>query len=361
MSGVLALLVTSVLTIVSCSSPPGLEHSAPAVVSNPATPFAPASDAVTTVLGEEAWAFENTPGRTIRTASYAIYTTMPEGPLIARVPEFLERALLHYTSALGVLPRPRQPMETYLLATRPQWDKLARRLLGNDAGPYLKIDRGGFSMGGRGVYYDLGPRDTLLIAAHEGWHQFVQSTFKGQLPIWLDEGVATYMEGYRLLPSGNAGPASPRFMPWANLERFETLRSANWRGRLPAIERLVVASPQQILGDDRSDEWAPLRYYAQVWAFIHFLREGANGKYSHVVERMLADAAAGRMDDVIEAKLGGPAAQAYRLRRDGLVVLTAYTGPDLAAMDLEFKEFVKKLCERGNRQKVAEGKSPILE
>lgn len=321
----------------------------------------PAVDAATTVLGEEPWAFESTPGRTIRTASYAIYTTMPDGPLVARVPEFLERALLHYTSALGVLPRPRQPMETYLLATRPQWDKLARRLLGNDAGPYLKIDRGGFSMGGRGVYYDLGPRDTLLIAAHEGWHQYVQTTFKGQLPIWLDEGVATYMEGYRLMPSGSAAPASPQFMPWANLERFETLRSAQWRGRLPAIERLVVASPQQILGDDRSDEWAPLRYYAQVWAFIHFLREGANGKYARVIERMLADAAAGRMDDTIESKLGPAASQAYRLRRDGLVVLTAYAGPDLATMDTEFKEFVMKLCERGNRQKVAEGKSPILQ
>lgn len=356
----LAASVGMALWASSCTtSEPANFAGSPTVI--PATPLSPKIDAATTVLGEEDWAVDGSKGRVIRTAGYALYTTMQPGPLIDRVPEFLERALLNYTTALGVLPRPREPMETYLLATRPQWDKLTRRLLGADAGPYLKIERGGFSIGGKGVYYDLGPRDTLLIAAHEGWHQFVQTTFRGQLPIWLDEGVATYMEGFRLVADQDSARNTPRFMPWANLERYETLRSANFRGRLPSVERFVIASPQQILGDEKSDEWAPLRYYSEAWAFIHFLREGANGKYAGIVERMLADAAVGRMDDVIEAKLGNAAAQAYRLRRDGLVVLTAYAGPDLSAMDAEFREFVKKVTERGNRQKIAEGKSPILE
>ncbi len=351
----LGVVLGSVLlaTVGGCGS-----ANAPLVQSPPAQP-SPSPGVVSTppllVLGEDLWMFDTTPGRLVRTPSYALHTTLPKGPLADRMPGFLERALFHYTSEIADLPRPRAPLETYLFATRPQWNRLTQKLLGEDAGPFLRIDRGGFSHRGRGVYYDLGPiNDTLTIAAHEGWHQYIQTTFRDPLPIWLDEGVATYMEGFRPSPDD---PTLPIFMPWANLERYETLRYAVGRRRAMPLEELLRTSPQALL---ERDDWAPLRYYAQIWALIHFLREGEGGIYEKSLAAMLTDAAMGRAGSVIEERMGRTAAVAYRTRRDGLVLFTAYVNSDIALVDRQFKNFLELLSQRGVRTKISQGLSPIL-
>lgn len=329
------------------STPPNESPASPGAVSAP--------EPVQLVLGVEPWTFETAPGRVVRTLHYSIYTTLPQGRLADRMPVFLEKALFHYTSELADLPKPSAPLETYLLATRPQWNKLTQTLLGDEAGPFLKIERGGFSHRGRGVFYDLGPiNDTLTIAAHEGWHQFVQTTFRQALPVWLDEGVATYMEGFRPSPDD---PTIPVFMPWANLERYETLRFTAARGRLLPLDQLLRTTPQALL---EKDEWAPLRYYAQVWALIQFLREGEGGIYEKSLSAVVRDAALGRADQVIEDRLGRPAASAFRARRDGTVAFTAYIGQDLTLIDAQFRKFVDEITQRGVRNKIAQGKSPIL-
>lgn len=341
--------------IVACSSsvaPPTSTDASPGTVAAPPT-LQTAPPAI--VLSEELWAFDTTPGRKIRTTAYALYTTVPPGPLADRMPTFLEHALAHYTSTLGDLPKPTGPLETYLFATRPQWNRLTQRMLGEDAGPFLRIDRGGFSFRGKGVFYDLGPiNDTLTIAAHEGWHQYVQTTFRSQLPVWLDEGVATYMEGFRPSPDD---PQVPVFMPWANLERYDTLRFTAGRSRIIPLEELLRTSPQALL---ERDSWAPLRYYAQVWGLIHFLREGEGGIYEKPLAAMLADAAKGRLDAVIEDRLGRTAANAYRTRRDGIILFSAYISPDIAALDPKYRAFITQISQRGLRNKISQGQSPIL-
>lgn len=344
-----ATTLAGVLVACSTSSAPlpttAETGASPGVVSTP----------VPIVLAEETWAFDTTPGRKIRTPSYALFTTVPKGPLADRMPRFLEHALFHYTSAIADLPKPTGPLETYLFATRPQWNRLTQRMLGEDAGPFLRIDRGGFSFRGKGVFYDLGPiNDTLTIAAHEGWHQYVQTTFRSPLPVWLDEGVATYMEGFRPSPDD---PMVPVFMPWANMERYETLRFSVYRNRVIPLEELLRTTPQAML---ERDDWAPLRYYAEVWALIHFLREGEGGIYDKSLSAILTDAAHGRIDSVIEDRLGRSAASAYRTRRDGVVLFTAYITPDLAALDTKFRAFLTQICQRGYRNTISQGKSPIL-
>lgn len=339
------------LVVASCS--------VPAPAPPPVQPVEPSPGVVATppklILSETPWTFDAATGRIIRTRSYALHTTLQPGLLADRVPPFLEAALFHYTSEIADLPKPTAPLETYLFATRPQWNRLTQRLLGEDAGPFLRIDRGGFSFRGKGVYYDLGPiNDTLTIAAHEGWHQYVQTTFRSTLPIWIDEGVATYMEGFRPSPDD---PNLPVFKPWANLERYETLRFTAGRGRLLSLEELLRTSPQALL---EKDDWAPLRYYAQVWALIHFLREGEGGVYEKSLAAMLTDSAFGATDRVIEDRLGRQAASAFRTRRDGVVLFTAYIGADLAAIDKQFKAFITQITQRGVRAKISQGLSPIL-
>jgi hypothetical protein len=327
------------------TEPARVESPSPGVVAAPAK----------LVLSEEPWQFDASPGRVVRTPSYVLFTTLPKGQLADRMPAFLERALFHYTSEIADLPRPTEPMETFLFATRPQWNRKTQSVLGGDAGPFLRIDRGGFSFRGQGVYYDLGTiNDTLTIAGHEGWHQYVQTTFREPLPTWLDEGVATYMEGYRPSPDD---PALPIFMPWANMERYETLRFSLYRRRLLPLDELLRTSPQQLMS---RDDWAPLRYYAQVWALIHFLREGEAGKYEPALSAMLTDAAFGRASRVVEERLGRQAGSTYRTRRDGTLLFTAYVSPDLALVDTQFKAFMDQLAQRGVRTKISQGKSPIL-
>ena len=183
--------------------------------------------------------------------------------VIQRLPAFLEDALGHYRSLGGVapapgavstrtgardgdaptlgigqkpdateprLPPPQIAMDTFMVASRPQWEDLTIRLMGERAPTYLRIDRGGFAAGGRGVFYTAGAGDdrtTLAIAAHEGWHQYTQRVMQDPLPVWLDEAMAAYCEGFRENP---LLPAGVEFLPWANPERFDQLRSCWARG-----------------------------------------------------------------------------------------------------------------------------------
>src|SRR5690606_28941593 len=131
------------------------------------------------------------------------------------------------------------------------------------------------------------PYDTLAIAAHEGWHQYTQQTFKHQLPVWLEEGIATYMEGFRRNDDGVLV-----FTPAANRERQETLRRAVRRGHLIPLNDLLTRTPQSFLGSSKE---TLLVYYAQVWALTNFLAEGENGRYRAALAEVLTDAAEGRL------------------------------------------------------------------
>jgi hypothetical protein len=80
--------------------------------------------------------------------------------------------------------------------------------MGSDAEVYLKIQRGGFAASGRAILYDIGPRDTFAIAAHEGWHQYTQKSFRAPLTVSFEEGLATYMEGFRWSDDDRTRPPS---------------------------------------------------------------------------------------------------------------------------------------------------------
>jgi hypothetical protein len=298
------------------------------------------------VLSVEAWTFEGKAGRAVTTPSFRIYTTSPDSLTIARLPGFLEAALFQYRSALASLPEPGARMETYMMPTRPEWERLTKRLLGDRAGPYLRIVRGGYAAGGRGVYFDIGPRDSLLIAAHEGWHQYVQSTFASSLPAWLDEGVGVYMEGFRWDPTA---PDRAIFLPWSNPERFDRLREGRQKARLLPLTTLVSTTPQRQI---RQGSTQILEYYAQLWALVHFLREGEGGRHAPALARLLQDAA------------GGQIRRATNADPRGVDVLRAYfTDPNdprsLDRLSEAYLRFVTEITRPGARHAVVDGRSPI--
>ncbi|MDX2131408.1 MAG: hypothetical protein SFY69_05085 [Planctomycetota bacterium] len=339
----------------SCAPSP---RAAPATISE--RPVAPAPRPAPVVpapviLSTELWSFEGKDGVLVRTPSYRVYTTATRYAVAERVPVFLERALIHYSTHLADLPRPAEVMETYLMASRPQWARVTQRVMGRDAEVYLRIPRGGFAANGRAILYDIGPSDTFAITAHEGWHQYTQKTFRSPLPVSFEEGLATYMEGFRWADQERL---TPTFLPWKNIERFEKLRRAHAAGELMPLERLQQTTPQDIIGDDPD---AALVYYAQVWAMIHFLAEGEDGRHRAGLRQLLEDAASGDLGRRIRREAGGRAASSYQLRRTGVDLFPIYFGGSAAEFDASYRAFIAQVVRVGSRERVVAGRSPITE
>ncbi len=308
------------------------------------------ADASAWIISREPWRFASAQGEIIRTPNYRIYTTETNSIMKDRLAVFAEYALTHYRQALTPLPRPPKRLDTYLMDNRPQWVSLTKRLLGPQGEPLLQIQRGGYASRGIGVYYDLGLYDTLAIAAHEGWHQYTQRTFADSLPIWLEEGVATFMEGHRWASS------TPVFKPWSNIERFEHLRDAVADSMLLPLDELLSSSPQELL--PRVDG-SILNYYAQLWALVHFLNEGENGRYATPLRTLIADAAAGKLRKRLTTELGLRDARAAMASRTGALVFEVYFDVPLDEADKQYRAFVDRVIALESRSAIAAGRSPL--
>lgn len=333
----IALLIATVLPL-ACSPSP---HTASHALLRPPTPPPPRA-----IESTEPWQFESTDGRLIRTRNYRLFTT-DTTDLQRTLPPFLELALHSYTTSLTPtpLPGPDLKLDTFLMADRSQWSSLTRQVMGIHAGPYLRIQRGGFASGGRALLFSIGPRDTLAIAAHEGWHQYTQRTFKQELPLWLEEGLAAYMEGFIADPAGD----SHVFKPWANPERFEQLSAAARNGTLMPLTRLLELTPASLLSSDTD---AALTYYAQTWALVHFLHD----TYPDQLARALHDAAAGNLRAAIDAHHGTGASLLLARERRGPELLTTYFNiPD---PQTEYGNYLAAII-AGSKDRILAGQSPF--
>ncbi|MBL8745132.1 MAG: DUF1570 domain-containing protein [Phycisphaerae bacterium] len=302
------------------------------------------------ILSREDWRYTTAEGEIIRTTHYRIFTTTKDKVIRVRLALFLEHALAHYRSAITPLPEPETKLDTYLMNNRPQWERITKQLMGQQAESLLKIPRGGYASRGFGVFYDIGLFDTLAIAGHEGWHQFTQKSFKESLPAWLEEGLATYMEGHRWEQN------VPTFRPWANVQRFDQLRKAKNAGQLMSLDELLGSRPQDFLDvtDDRV-----LTFYAQLWALTHFLNEGQGGKYAAGLREAVSDAALGRLSETMSSRLGERAGS-MMATRNGPGVFLAYFNSDVGAAGTEFAQFLDQLTQTGARGPVVEGASPFV-
>ena len=195
--------------------------------------------------------------------------------------------------------------------------------------------------------------DTFAIVAHEGWHQYAQTTFVHQLPVWLEEGIATYMEGYLAEPDGCV-----EFWPWANRERYRTLRHAVRTDKLIGLDEVIARTPQSFLESSKDQL---LVYYSQVWAFVHFLREGRDGQYRTALTQLLADAAHGRDAPPTSNARQGDQHHAPLRARLSSVLLRQHFNADLDTIQAQYSEFVRKLVAPGGYDRILEGRSPVTD
>ncbi|MHC5026772.1 MAG: hypothetical protein ACYTGR_08455 [Planctomycetota bacterium] len=326
-------------TIAGCSSSPEVTEAVatPGVLTTDDVPVP--FDAANVDSVTEPWIYHGHNGSLISTQYFNIYTTLSSSSMLDRLPGFYEACLREYVTRFGSLPMPKRKLEAYVFRDKRQWQNKTREVLPDQAEQFMTLGRGGFTTRGMAILFYIGSHDTFAIAAHEGWHQYTQTTFQHNLPTWLEEGIATYVEAVRRTRDGDIV-----LQPWNNQERRYALRRAVRRDALIPFEDLLKGAPQAFLGSSKSKL---LTYYAQVWALTRFVAEAEDGKYREGLEAVLTDAAEGRLvgrlmsSDV--ARLGrrrGVLAQA----RLGPAVVKEYFNADLDVIGAEYMQFVERIA-----------------
>lgn len=287
------------------------------------------------VIRREGWTYLEKPGQRLTTAHYHILTTAQEQPIAQSLPAFLEASLARHRLFAGTrfggpaLPAPPGRMTLFLFADREEWAQFTRQTIDASAYPLLAIEIGGYAAGGRAVLFALPPkfdRLTLKIAAHEGWHQYVQRSFREPLPTWVDEMVAVLAEGFYVDESGRF-----RFEPLLNPERFSQLAMVLETSRWRPLREILSGDPTRLLS---SEPHRAVEYYAQLWALGLYLAVDPNRWEG--VQRVLRDAAAGRL----ARTLGSPSPEAF-----GTMTFARYITHDIDAAEAGYLAFARALVD----------------
>jgi hypothetical protein len=133
----------------------------------------------------------------------------------------------------------------------------------------------------------------------------------------------------------------PRWDLTRNASRLMSLRSAMAGNHLYPLPQLVRMHAGQVVGKSNAQIEA---FYAESWAFARFLYDGNGGRYRPVIQRMLADAAAGRLfDDSSRQLADGPLWDSSTARP----MLEHYLGQSLNEIDPSFRHYMDQLASGG--------------
>lgn len=107
---------------------------------------------------------------------------------------------------------------------------------------------------------------TWHVVQHEGFHQFAHAVIRGELPPWVNEGIAEYFGESLFTGDGFVTGV----IPPSRLRRVQEEIKAN---RLKSIKDMMLTSHEQWNSEMQIEN------YDEAWAMVHFLAQGENGKY----------------------------------------------------------------------------------
>ena len=280
------------------------------------------------------WTFQGAAGLEITTDHFDVYTTVDDPQLQDYLPSFLEAAYRQYASLLPPSQESGRRLQTYLFATKHQWLAFTRQTFPERYDTYSRVQVGGYAAGAKCVTFSIRPRIyTLSVIAHEGLHQYFAAHFAERIPAWLNEGLATYCEGFDVVGG------KPVFQPKENSVRRNALREILAGDGLMPLKDVLASDAGSVIVDSRG-RWTRA-YYAQVWALTVFLRHGAKGRYADRFEALLADVASGQMSTRAQAaRITSPEPAKVSF---GEAVFYAYVTDDLPRFESELREFMIKL------------------
>jgi hypothetical protein len=112
---------------------------------------------------------------------------------------------------------------------------------------------------------DLGP-STWHIVQHEGFHQFAHFVIRGDLPVWLNEGLAEYFGEALFTGDGFVSGVIPQW-------RLKRIRASFAERKFKPLSEMMNLS---------LEEWnskLAIANYDQGWSMVQFLAHGENGRY----------------------------------------------------------------------------------
>jgi len=231
------------------------------------------------------WSEAGLVGRKLTTQHFEIVSTLDDAELETALPAFLERMYSRYD---GLLPTPdgtKDKLIVHVFTSRGQWHRFMQTDAAARSEVSCHIRPGGFTQGASSACFHVDRSTTLTTLAHQGWHQYAASRFRSQLPPWLNEGLACYLEAV------DHSGADPAFAPQYNTLRINGLREAIQSDALLSLQEIVNTSVEEVISKDNSR--IAQTYHAQVWALITFLRHGAGGRYVDSLRSLLRDVADG--------------------------------------------------------------------
>jgi hypothetical protein len=187
---------------------------------------------------------------------------------------------VEYAKRLASLP-PRSPVDLKVLIfeDRDDYIRTLRTRFGVDAS-----GTGGVFFthpSGSGLAFWTGKRPRRRVhhvAQHEGFHQFAHSRFGGDLPVWVNEGLAEFFgESVIVGTKVVIGQTNPRVL--------NTIKEAIEVDKHIPFRRMLTMTPDQwkLAVHERTSSFQ----YAQAWSTVHFLVYGDDGKYVGAFERYL--------------------------------------------------------------------------
>ena len=139
------------------------------------------------------------------------------------------------------------------------------------------------------------------VVQHEGFHQFAHKMIAGDLPTWLDEGLAEYF---------GAGV-------WTGDSLAVGVISRHLLARVKSMIRGGKLLPLEKMLEMKQTEWnAELKSqnYLQAWSMVHFLVHADKGKYQQALSSYIRDLSRGRSSSAAFRKRFGGNVKAFQNR-----------------------------------------------
>ncbi|MBC7784067.1 MAG: hypothetical protein H7144_09515 [Burkholderiales bacterium] len=276
-----------------------------------------------------AWDWQNLHGQGFETPHYAIYTTVRDDAVVQRFAATMEAAHAKYEQLVPRRLSGDRRLKIYLFAEHSEWAAYTVATTGKDSEAYLSVFTGGYTIRDEFVCWMGTELDTLGVAAHEGFHQFVARHFHSRLPPTLEEGLATTFENISI------SDTAVTINTTANGRRQLALRRAIDENYLIPFDTFIQLHAGDLAG--RSPELIEA-FYAQAWALARLLRDEPGYRLGFM--QMMKDIAAGSQLLDIGPGDGSQVYYPSRVRP----VLQRYVAPDWSKFTADYDAFIRRVA-----------------
>jgi hypothetical protein len=215
--------------------------------------------------------------RTYETPYYYIHTDLPEADAreaMIRTTRMFEA--YHSRTAELFRGQINQKLPFYLFSRRE--DYYAAGGMPNTAGVFNGTRLMATAVRSRSGSIGLGTWHTVQ---HEGFHQFVAYVIQGEIPIWVNEGLAEYFGEAVFTGDGMVTGLIPN-------GRLQRIRQEIRDGKFKSIKDMMLLTHQAWNAD------ISMANYDQAWSMVQFLAVGENGKYREAFAKFLQLVSRGR-------------------------------------------------------------------